>query len=277
MSDRPRRNQARLQGELHMAMLSMHEHFSEIANVYRDLRMTDREPIACIALRLRRVPRIRAADVGCGAGRYSLKLFQHLGQRIKHLHCIDINHLMLEQVRSHLRKHDVQHFEGVRSVERHLPLPSDHLDCIFTFNAVHHFDITGFLSECSRVLRRRGFLFVYTRFRGQNSRNIWGKHFPLFHEKETRLYETGELEGHVSATPRMRMENVQIFEYPRFSTLDRLLELAANRHYSTFSLYSESELEASLTQFESNIRRNFEDPDEVRWSDENVMLTIRKD
>jgi len=162
-------------------------------------------------------------------------------------------------------------------VERHLPLPSDHLDCVFTFNAVHHFDIMGFLSECSRVLRRKGFLFVYTRLRNQNSRTIWGRYFPLFCERETRLYETGELERYVSTTPRLRMEDVRLFEYQRSSSLGRLLELAENRHYSTFSLYSKKELQASLTEFELNIRRNFEDPDDVRWIDENVMLTVRRE
>lgn len=86
-----------------MASHSMHQHFSEIAAVYRDLRITDREPIAYIASRLHGTRRIKAADIGCGAGRYTLKLFQHLGQNIKRFHCIDINHLMLDELRSHLR------------------------------------------------------------------------------------------------------------------------------------------------------------------------------
>jgi hypothetical protein len=81
----------------------------------------------------------------------------------------------------------------------------------------------------------------------------------------------------VSTTPRLRMDQVQSFRYQRVSTLKRLHELARHRHYSTFSLYSKSELQAGLAQFEKNIRKNFEDVDNVRWTDENVMLTVRKD
>jgi len=54
-------------------------------------------------------------------------------------------------------------------------------------------------------------------------------------------------------------------------------ELAGHRHYSTFSQYSKSDLQACLARFEKNIRNSFEDPDNVRWTDENAMLTVRKD
>jgi hypothetical protein len=148
---------------------------------------------------------------------------------------------MLEQVRDYLTRHHIRDFQVVRSVARNLPFAAEHLNCIFTFNAVHHFHVLGFLSEASR------------------------------------LHESDELERMVSATPRLRMDQVQSFRYQRVSTLKRLRELARHRHYSTFSLYSKSELQACLAQFEKNIRKNFEDVDNVRWTDENVMLTVRKD
>lgn len=262
---------------LRAAFRSVHEHFSEIAAGYRDLRTTDLEPITHIVRRLRGISHVKAADVGCGAGRYDLKLFQHLGHKIDHLYCLDTTQGMLEQVRDYLTRHHIRDFQVVRSDARNLPFAAEHLNCMFTFNAVHHFHVLGFLSEASRVLERRGCLFIYTRLRSQNRRSIWGRYFPLFCEKETRLYESDELERMVSATPRLRMEQVQSFRYQRVSTLKRLRELARHRHYSTFSLYSKSELEACLAQFEKNIRKHFEDVDNVRWADENVMLTVRKD
>lgn len=81
----------------------------------------------------------------------------------------------------------------------------------------------------------------------------------------------------VSATQTLRMEDVKFFRYQRASNLGKLLELARHRHYSTFSQYSKSELSACLLRFEKNIRKSFEDPDNVGWTDENVMLIIRKD
>ena len=260
-----------------MPSRSVHEHFSSIAPRYRDLRTTDPEPIIRIVKRLRDVSRIRAADVGCGAGRYDLKLSQHMGQKIERLYCLDTTQGMLEQVRDYLTRNRVRDFEAVRSVAQNLPLATEHLNCIFTFNAIHHFHAPGFLSEASRVLKKRGCLFVYTRFRSQNSRNIWGRYFPRFCKKETRLHEFDELQRMISATPRLRVEQLQLFSYQRASTLERLLELARHGHYSTFYLYSKSELSACLTRFEKNIQNSFEDPDNVRWTDENAMLTVRKD
>jgi ubiquinone/menaquinone biosynthesis C-methylase UbiE len=260
-----------------MAFCSVHEHFSEIAARYRSLRITDLEPITYIVKQLRGVSRIKAADVGCGAGRYDLKLFQHLGHKIEHLYCLDATRGMLEEVRDYLTKRHILDFEVARSVAQNLPLVPEHLNCIFTFNAIHHFHVLSFLSEASRVLKRRGYLFIYTRFRSQNRQSIWGRHFPLFCEKETRLHEFEELDRMVSATPRLKVQQVQVFRYQRVSTLNRLLELAGHRHYSTFSQYSKSDLQACLARFEKNIRNSFEDPDNVRWTDENAMLTVRKD
>ena len=171
----------------------------------------------------------------------------------------------------------MQDFEAVKSIAENLPLATEHLDCVLTFNAIHHIQALGFLSEASRVLKRNGYLFIYTRLRSQNRRNIWGRHFPLFSEKETRLYESRDLEQMVEATAKLRIEDVRFFRYERASTLNRLLELVSHRHYSTFSQYTDSELRACVVQFEKNVRRTFDNPDNVRWTDENAMLTIRKD
>ncbi len=259
-----------------MAFRSAHEHFSEIAGEYRDLRTTDLEPILHIARTLSGISPVRAADIGCGAGRYDLKLFQHLGHKIEHLYCVDLTHRMLEQVKDYLARHRIRHFEVVRSVAAHLPFPPEHLNCICSFNSIHHFDVLGFLREGSRILEPEGRLFVYTRFRSQNTRNIWGSHFPRFCEKETRLYELDELENKMGTIPTLKIEHVQFFTYRRVSTLRRLLELARHRHYSTFSTYSNSEFRACLLRFEKNVKSDFTDLGNVRWTDENVLLTIRK-
>ena len=51
---------------------------------------------------------------------------------------------------------------------------------------------------------------------------IWGRYFPHFCEKETRLFESDELEQMISATPRLRMEDVKFFRYQRASSLGKL-------------------------------------------------------
>ena len=74
-------------------MSRMHEHFSELSVSYNELRTTDLEPVLYVRERLQGQGEIRAADIGCGAGRYDLLLLQHLPGL--HLICTDVNGAMV--------------------------------------------------------------------------------------------------------------------------------------------------------------------------------------
>lgn len=256
-------------------MINTQKHFSKIANRYGDLRTTDAAPITYIAGRLQSLPRVYAADVGCGQGRYDLKLFEHLGETLN-LYCVDGNRTMLQQANAYLRRHGVQTFQTVEAYARSLPFEPSSLDCIFTFNAVHHFKIVQFLHETARVLKEGGHLFIYTRLRSQNRRNIWGMYFPEFHEKETRLFEMNELEEWLWRTPDLQLEYIKFYKYERLSTLPELTARARGHHYSTFSLYDKNEFDAALQQFQETIHQCYRDVNNVRWYDENVLLVVRK-
>lgn len=256
-------------------MKHIHHHFSKVAHRYRDLRTTDLEPILFIKKKLQKYPKIVGADVGCGAGRYDLKLFQYLGKKL-FLYCIDANKEMLKHLTIFLVKHKIRNFKTINSFERKIPLKDNSLDCIFTFNAIHHFKTSQFLKESSRILKDGGYLFIYSRLRSQNRRNIWGTYFPLFNEKETRLYELNELKSLSSKILGLKIESVEYFKYARFSSLDWLINQAQNRHYSTFYLYGKKEFGQSLERFKQNIRLKFKDLDKISWFDENILLVVRK-
>ncbi|MCL0095639.1 class I SAM-dependent methyltransferase [Dehalococcoidia bacterium] len=252
----------------------MHEHFSKVAAAYNDIRTTDVEPILSIKDTLNGLPRINAADIGCGAGRYCLKLFQYLDNL--HLTCIDFNEAMLEVTSGCLQAAGITNFRTIKSLAESVPLADNSMDCIFSFNAIHHFDFVRFMEKMSRVLKSGGRIFIYTRLRSQNARNIWGRHFPLFLEKENRLYELHEIEEMLKLIPPLVMESVKRFRYWRNSTLSRLVNQARNGHYSTFSLYRRDEFEAALQAFCDNIIDNFSSSEKVGWFDENVLLVVRK-
>ena len=256
-------------------MKNIEEHFSTIADKYRELRTTDLKPILHMEKELQELTKIKAADIGCGCGRYTLKLFQHLGNRLNLL-CLDTNKEMLAQTREYLSRHNIENFKIIISIAKNLPISNDSIDCIFTFNAVHHFNLTEFLKDTSRVLKYDGFLFIYTRLRSQNSHSVWGRYFPFFAEKETRLFEIYELKKMIENFPYLEIQNIQYFRYPRISNLDRLIEQACNHHYSTFSLYHNGEFEKSLKDFKQNLRKNFKDSNNISWIDGNVLLVIRK-
>lgn len=166
----------------------IHYHFSTIAPKYTDLRTADIQPILFIKKELQQYKKIEAADIGCGTGRYDLKAFQHFGKKL-YLRCVDCNEEMLNQLSGVLYRRKIKNFRVINSYAEKLPFKDASLDCIFAFNAIHHFKLLEFLREGSRVLREDGWMFLYTRLRSQNRRNIWGRYFPLFTQKETRLYE----------------------------------------------------------------------------------------
>jgi ubiquinone/menaquinone biosynthesis C-methylase UbiE len=255
------------------AVQNMYSHFSRVACGYRQLRTTDVEPIAFIGETLNGLLEVKAADVGCGAGRYDLLLFQHLNGL--HLICIDINESMLEQVSDYLKSHGITNIKTIKADAHDIPLEDNSMDCIFTFNAIHHFDFLEFIETSGKAIKEDGRIFIYTRLRSQNARSIWGQHFPLFLEIETRLHELDEMEQWVQSVDSLRLETATPFIYKRNATMEQLVEKVKKRHYSTFSLYEEDELDEALKTFQKNIRRQFQDRNQIDWFEENILLVLR--
>lgn len=237
---------------------TIQDHFSKIAGYYRRVRTTDLQPIGFISERLKGLKTIKAADIGCGAGRYDLLLFKHLNNL--HLTLIDISESMLKQASGFLRSHSIGRFFTVRAHAHDLPLKECDRDCVFSFNAIHHFDFHGFIEKVARITKRGGFAFIYTRLQSQNERTIWTRHFPLFLEKEKRLYELHEITGAVESTGCSALETIKNFQFKRRATLDQLLDRANKIHYSTFALCTDTELRDCLQAFEEKITRDFADP-----------------
>jgi ubiquinone/menaquinone biosynthesis C-methylase UbiE len=262
-------------GSENTAPKAMDQHFSKVAKKYRNIRTTDSEPISLIVDKLKNLNHIEAVDVGCGAGRYDLLLYKYLGDKLR-LTCLDANAEMLKSLSKYLAKHDIGNFSVKQSVAETMPFADSLLDCVCTFNAIHHFDLPGFLNESARVIKSNGYLFIYTRLLEQNSKNIWGLYFPQFNEKETRLYSLDAMKQSIGAIDNFVFESIVFFAYSRMAALEQLLNRARSHHYSTFSLYSPEELVEALKGFSSNIKNEFEDPQQVRWFDENILFIIRK-
>ncbi len=252
------------------------EHYAKIAYIYRQLRKTDSEPVLYVKAKLSNLPSITAADVGCGAGRYAKLFFDYLGYEKLYLHCVDTNEFMLASLEEYLRQNKIYNFKTHLARAEELPFKNGELDCIFSFNSIHHFDIEKFFQESIRVLKDKGFMFVYTKTRTQNAINIWGKYFPLFRKKESRLYEEDEFRYEVEKFEKLEIMETKIFRFERKNTLDELIKRAKSKHYSTFTLYEEEEFERALKKFEENIRKNFKDLNNIKWIDEKIMYVLRK-
>ena len=256
-------------------MKEIYSHFSHIASKYKDLRTTDKAPIVFIKKRLKNINKLVTADIGCGVGRYVIKLFHYLGEKL-YLVCIDENKGMLNHLTKNLKEHRIKNFKPIKAEGENLPLANESLDSIFTFNAIHHFNTLDFLKESARVLRNDGYLFIYTRLQSQNKRTVWGKYFPGFYEKEERLYEMCQFEEMIGEISILELESIEYFKYRRETKLKTLITCALHHHYSTFCLYKESEFGEALRIFQENTIRHFKNPDKIIWNDENIMLVIRK-
>ena len=174
-------------------------------------RTMDIEPIIFIRNKLQEFSSLKGADIGCGCGRYTAELFRFLEDKL-YLTCVDENEDMLKQLKINLLGKEVKNIETVRAPANNLHVESNSLDFIVTFNAVHHFDLLGFLNESARTLKDNRYLFVYTRLRSQNKRNIWGRYFPKFHEKETRLYKPEEFETVLERIKPLKLDSFKYFK-----------------------------------------------------------------
>ncbi len=250
-------------------------HFSTIAARYNELRITDPEPVDLMYRSLADMPEVTAADVGCGTGRYMIELMSLLGDKI-FVYFIDCSEPMLERLRADLALRGLSRFDILVSRAERLPLPDENLECMLAFNAIHHFDPPGFLTEARRTIRPGGLLFIYTRFRDQNTRGIWGQHFPGFLEKERRLFDELELVEIIDSTPDLAVRYIRRFSFRRVATPAHCIERVRSRHYSTFCFYETDELEKAIAEFEVNLREEFGARGTLEWVDENVMITVER-
>jgi ubiquinone/menaquinone biosynthesis C-methylase UbiE len=252
----------------------MNGHFSHVAKYYRHLRTTDMAPINFVKRNVVGRELRYVADIGCGAGRYSCHLLRHLD--IRHLLCIDASEKMLKANGEHLRMKRMLNYSLILSSAERIPLAGSTLDCVFAFNAIHHFNVAAFLKEAARILKTGGKVFVYTRLKAQNARNIWGMYFPSFLDKENRLYELDELVSVIRSIDGVGLESINEFSFKRKTSLAELTMRARLKHYSTFSLYEKDELGWALRVFEDRISTDFTDLNNITWHDEYTMLVIRK-
>jgi len=251
----------------------MSEHFSQVASIYSQVRTIDYELINYITKKLASMSNIVAADIGCGDGRYSIKLIEKLRNRLS-LTCVDNNYEMLQQISK--ISSNFQNLQTKQAFAEKIPFDDNSLDCIFSFNAIHHFKINEFAKECNRILKNNGLLFIYTRLKDQNESNIWGKFFPDFSKKENRLFDNHSLTECISNQTGLNLTSSEFFQHNRSSDIRTLVSKAEKKHYSTFSLYTVSELDKSIGKFKQNIYQNFSNPENIQWVDENIMSVFKK-
>jgi len=250
-------------------------HFARVAAVYDFVRNTDPDVVEEIVAHLpHRTDRLEIADVGCGTGRYSSVVAAHLNGNLR-MWCCDFSLAMLQECRKRMdENYPGRPFRYSRVSANCMPFANDALDAVVSFNAVHHFDLERFVGESARSLRPGGLLAVYTRTPWQNSRTIWGQHFPGFNQYEGRLYPRERMERAIRNVPSLQLENIREFMHHRTEPTESLLDRARNFHYSTFSLYPPEEFTRALAEFA--LRVHSIGNGKIEHSAENTLILARR-
>ncbi len=255
---------------------STSHHFDRVASMYADVRDTDPGVVEAV---VRHLPRdshpLDIADIGCGTGRYTRMLPRELDCDLR-LFCCDYSPAMLRECNKRISlEFPSEDIHYCRLSANDLPFVDGCLDAVVTFNAVHHFDLDRFLHGVSRILRPRGLLSIYTRTPEQNARNIWGRHFPGFTVRETRLYGCERLEESIARVSGLELEGVKEFTFTRTESRESLLNRTRRCHYSTFALYPHTQFMRALATFGRRLSRISENG-LIQHTAENTLVLARR-
>ena len=257
------------------------DHFAKVSARYRTLRELDVDAVRLISDVVARAvdpgSPVRLVDIATGSGRYLDAVSHGVGAALA-MNVVsiglDLSLPMLQQARLRAGHAGLRARHLVGAVEM-LPFRSASCDVMTCFNAVHHFDLARFAGEAARVLAPAGLLVVYTRTPEQNRRTIWGRHFPEFATRETRLYEVNDVRAALDATGVFRAVHAQTVAWRVTTSLARLVEQATHYHYSTFRLYSEDTLRAAIDTFRQRVRQAFSDVTHITHDNDHVVVSAQ--
>jgi ubiquinone/menaquinone biosynthesis C-methylase UbiE len=235
-------------------------YFDDIAEDYERVRGTEIWPSLLHTIRSVAPNPQRVFDVATGTGLLSVRL----AEEGFHVIGLDQNpHMLAQAIRK--AKQQACPFQGILGLAEQLPLPGTSVSVMFSTNAIHHFDLQAHFREVQRVLKPGGCYIVYTRFRKHNARSIWGRLFPHFTEKETRLYNPEDFQRLEAEYPGLALESLEELSFKKPFSRDRLLQIARRRKYSTFAFYGEEEFLRAFATFRSRLES---------WSDNFYLAEI---
>jgi len=255
---------------------SMRRHFATLAPQYRLLRDLDMRAVGRVAGILRGLvaprPGLTLLDVGTGTGRYTDAVLHELARDgaagCPRVVAVDAT---CEMLNAYLPT-DVALAQRIIALAEDLPFAVGEFDAVLSFNALHHFELPAFLREAARVLRRSGMLLLYTRTPEQNRRTVWGRFFPGFAARETRLHSERVLGAAMEATESFRHIRLRPVRWEVRTSLARLLNQARQRSYTTFEFYTPQGLAVAVAAFERRVRAYYSDPAAITARNDHLLV-----
>lgn len=188
-------------------------------------------------------------DVATGTGLFSVPLADHGFNVI----AIDANTRMLSCALAKATKRGFNYKAILGKAER-LPLPAHSASAIISTNAIHHFNLRDHFRQVQRVLKPGGRYVIFTRFKEQNQRSLWGQLFPDFAVKESRLLSPEDFYRLDREFELLKLEEIEELSFQKPFSPDQMWQAAIQRKYSTFAMYTEKEYKKALAQFKQGLK-----------------------
>jgi ubiquinone/menaquinone biosynthesis C-methylase UbiE len=259
---------------------STKKHFATLAPVYREVRDLDTEAIYRVAEIVQTAApdasSVTILDIGAGTGRYTEAVLAGARppRRSLTVTCDASFEMLYSTMR--VRRARLLPIRHVSGLAEDLPFAAQSIDMVLSFNAVHHFDLTRFLAELARVLRRGGVSVLYTRTPEQNRATVWGRYFPHFAERENRLRSADEWDAALHASPGFTSVRLVTLPWIIQTSLSRLVHQALTGHYSTFDFYTAQEFEDALQMFKRRLHAHFEDSFSMTVQNDHLLVVSRR-
>lgn len=225
-------------------------YFDKIAGSYDDLRGKEILPNVLQSIGEIATKGDLLVDVATGTGLFSVPL-AHAGYRV---FGIDANLHMLKHASEKALTSHVGFFGAISIAER-LPLANLSVSAMLSTNAIHHFRLQRHFREVQRVLKPAGCYLIFTRFRNQNVRSIWGQLFPGFAQKESRLYSPKDFLRLDQEFDQLILEELDELSFAKPFCRKRLLQIARQKKYSTFAMYTQDEFQKAFSAFRESINK----------------------
>ena len=112
---------------------------------------------------------------------------------------------------------------------------------------------------------------IYIRTQEQERDHIWGRYFPGFLE-QSRVPTRKEMEDLSHRRPAFRLIDTRVFSYVRTTTFNWVCRQTWNKHYSTFTHYTDKQFESAFASFRSTLRLMHADRGPVVYRSSNTLF-----
>ena len=182
-------------------------------------------------------------DLGCGTGRFTVPLAEHLGVSVIG---VDPSQTMLQEAAHQTRSRRITYREGRAEA---IPLEANVAALIFMSNAIHHVtNLEKSLQEMSRVLQPQGIVFIRNYSLENLSSLLYLQSFPdALHISRTMLWPRTALVAHFTSRGFVLLSQGTVRQETS-SDAEGYLKKIASRVYSDLMLISDEAFERGLAR-----------------------------